>query len=192
MHHAFKEWAVICQLLAEGWQTLILRKGGIAERSLGFQVEHERFWLFPTWVHQQSQSVVPAALPVLEKVLGSQPPNGTITFTHFAEVVEVQRLTSEHQALGLGGQHFWTDETVRERFHYRQPGLFALVVRVYAVPRPVALPNTPTYDGCRSWVRLERDLPTDGAAAVLTDAEFSQRRALIAAALAAERGASAP
>ena len=28
---ALKEWAVICDLLATGRQTLVLRKGGIAE-----------------------------------------------------------------------------------------------------------------------------------------------------------------
>jgi hypothetical protein len=37
---ALKEWAVICQALAEGRQTILLRKGGIAEPGGAFRVEH--------------------------------------------------------------------------------------------------------------------------------------------------------
>ena len=39
IRHAFKEWAVICKVLAEGRQALILRKGGIAERFQRFYLE---------------------------------------------------------------------------------------------------------------------------------------------------------
>ena len=61
LKHAFKEWAVICQALADGKQALILRKGGIAEAGDDFQVEHTRFWLFPTFVHQQRDGIKPEA-----------------------------------------------------------------------------------------------------------------------------------
>lgn len=179
MRHAFKEWAVICQVLAEGWQTLVLRKGGIADGSAGFQVEHERFWLFPTYVHQQATGIVPPALPVLEKTQRDQPGGDKVRLAHFAEVVEVLHLKDESKALALGGLHFWSDDAVRQRFHYRRPGLFALVVRVFAMPQALVLPNTSEYDGCRSWVTLDQDVATTGAAPVLTDAEFDQRRALI-------------
>ena len=59
--HAFKEWAVICRALAEGKQALILRKGGIAETGGEFAVEHTRFWLFPTYTHQQRDGIRPEA-----------------------------------------------------------------------------------------------------------------------------------
>ena len=50
LHWALKEWAVICRALAEGRQSLLLRKGGIAEAGGAFQVEQPRFWLLPTYV----------------------------------------------------------------------------------------------------------------------------------------------
>ncbi len=37
---AMKEWAAVCLALAEGRQSLLLRKGGIAEGSGGFRMEH--------------------------------------------------------------------------------------------------------------------------------------------------------
>ena len=53
MRFGFKEWAVICRALAIGRQALILRKGGIAEGRAGFAFQHEEFFLFPTWFHEQ-------------------------------------------------------------------------------------------------------------------------------------------
>ncbi len=68
LKHAFKEWAVICQALALGRQALILRKGGIAESTGDFQLEQTRFWLFPTYAHQQHAGIKPEAVPLLERV----------------------------------------------------------------------------------------------------------------------------
>ena len=53
----FKEWQVVCDALAEGRQTVILRKGGIHEGREGFSFAHERFYLFPTRFHATSEQV---------------------------------------------------------------------------------------------------------------------------------------
>ncbi len=45
---AFKEWEGIVAALGQGAQTILLRKGGIAEGRAGFRPEHDKFWLFPT------------------------------------------------------------------------------------------------------------------------------------------------
>ena len=39
----FKEWALVCAALGSGAQTLILRKGGIAEGRAGFAFKHPEF-----------------------------------------------------------------------------------------------------------------------------------------------------
>jgi hypothetical protein len=170
---ACKEWAVICRVLAEGRQALLLRKGGIAEQAGDFRLEHGHFWLFPTYVHQQRDGVKPEALPLLEQVEKDKPPAGTIRLTHFAEVPGVYQTRDLVPALLLNHLHLWSEETVRSRFAYRQPGLNVLPVRVYRAAEAVELPDTAYYAGCRSWVELERELPTDGAAPVLDDAAFN-------------------
>ena len=53
MSVAFKEWALVCEALGNGRQSLILRKGGIAEGRDGFAFKHPNFFLFPTWFHEQ-------------------------------------------------------------------------------------------------------------------------------------------
>src|SRR3982751_3462271 len=53
----FKEWAVVCEALGQGRQSVILRKGGIAEGQEGFSFKHSEFFLFPTWFHEQPHKV---------------------------------------------------------------------------------------------------------------------------------------
>jgi hypothetical protein len=172
LQHAFKEWAVICRALAEGRQALILRKGGIAEASGDFQLEHTRFWLFPTYVHQQRMGIKPEAVPLLEQVEAEKPADGVLRLTHFAEVAGVYHLHDMVGALLLRQFHLWSDETVEARFAYRRPGLYVLPVRVYRASGVHELPDAPAYAGCRSWVELERELSTAGAVPVLTDEAF--------------------
>jgi hypothetical protein len=172
LQHALKEWAVICLALAEGRQALLLRKGGIAEEAGAFQLAHTRFWLFPTYVHQQETGIKSEALPLLRQAEGERPPAGVVRLSHFAEAAGVYQLHDIVGVLRLRPFHYWSDETVQARFTYRRPGLSALAVRVYRAAQVFELPDTAAYAGCRSWVELDRELATAGAAPVLDDAAF--------------------
>lgn len=172
LQHAFKEWAVICEALGQGMQALILRKGGIAENEGEFAVQETRFWLYPTFVHQQDDGIQDEARPLLEKVLANRPPAGKVRLQLWAEVTCAYRIRAELPALLLSHLHYWSEETVRKRFHYRMPGLFVLVVRVYRSPQAIEIDELPAYEGCRSWVALEKPLSTEGSTSVLEDDSF--------------------
>jgi hypothetical protein len=184
LRHAFKEWAVICRALAEGRQALILRKGGIAEPGGTFRVEQPRFWLYPTYVHQQAEGITAEARPLLEQALAERPPEGMLRLSHFAEVAKVWHLTELAAVEKLAPLHCWSPAAVRARFEYRQPGLFVLAVRVWRVPEIYELPETPAYAGCKSWVELEREVSTAEAAAVLSDGQFAVQLREVEAVLA--------
>ena len=186
-HIAFKEWAVICAALAEGRQTLILRKGGIHEGRGGFQVEHREFWLFPTYVHQDEEGLIEQARPLLEPARDKRPPEDIVRIGHYVAVEEPLEIPDVAAALALAGHHIWSARTVEMRFHYRRPGLHVLPVRVYRMPQPFELPNSAYFAGCRSWVELPMDLPTSGAVPVLEDEEFARRLAAIRQAVSARR-----
>jgi hypothetical protein len=174
LQHAFKEWAVICRALAQGRQALILRKGGIAETTGDFRLEHTRFWLYPTYVHQQRDGIKPEALDLLEQVEAERPPHGVVRLSHFAEVTGVYHVHDLAAALLLDELHLWSGATVKARFAYRRPGLYVLPVRVYRAAQIVELAETSYYTGCKSWVELERELPTDGAVSVLDEEHLNQ------------------
>ncbi len=165
---AFKEWASVCAALGSGRQTLILRKGGIDEGPRGFQPEHSAFWLYPTHVHETEQGVKEASrLP--------EPAEDSIAIDILALVAWVGRVEDERVLDGLESYHVWTPETVAKRFHYRSPGLWVLVARMFHRHDPVSVPITPEHAGCKTWVPLDPPIATDGARPVLDEETFQAR-----------------
>lgn len=186
---ALKEWAVVCRALADGRQTLLIRKGGIEEIKAGFQVSHRDFWLFPTYVHQNAADLIQAARAEFAEVQATQPPAGSIPLQLYATVEDAVKVLDLERLRSLEGCHILSWDCVSSRFHYRnKPGVHVMTVRVYRHPTVITLPNTPGYDGCVSWVDLDTALETDSCTPVLSDAQFAARLADIRARLA---GASA-
>ncbi len=66
---AFKEWAVTVRALSEGEQLITLRKGGIQEDNKHFELEHDRFFLYPTFDHQRNDLVRESHHPELRRAL---------------------------------------------------------------------------------------------------------------------------
>jgi hypothetical protein len=172
--YALKEWAVICKALAESQQSLILRKGGLVEPEEEFQVQHKRFWLYPTYVHQQRAGIKPEYSTLLDLAETDKPPAGKIRLSHFAEVEGIYKLHDMVGALLLSPFHIYSEETVHGRFAYRTPGLLAILLRVYRAAEIAELPDSDRYSGCRSWVELEREVPTGAAVPVLDDRAFEE------------------
>lgn len=171
---AFKEWAAVCGALAAGRQTVILRKGGIAEAGDEFTPEHPEFLLYPTFFHEHRVGVKPEFAALFDAAEQSRPAAGTIRFTHFVKVTKVQRVTSLDDALALDRFHALNADVVKQRFHYRTPGLFALTVRVFALAEPQVRPERSEYAGCKTWVELAEPVPTAGATPVLSDDDFAR------------------
>jgi len=150
MSIAFKEWAIICDTLGSGEQSIILRKGGIHEGRDGFSFKHPEFFLFPTLFHEQiARTRLPASTPIPAGV------GGEIGIGQFARVEWTATITSLETALGLRGFHVWNEEVVRERFHYDEaPGLHLAFLRVFRCEPRWAFPDEAKYGGCRSWVTI--------------------------------------
>ncbi len=181
---AFKEWAVVVEALGRGEQIVILRKGGLAEGAGGFQVEHERFLLFPTQFHQQRERVVESAQRRFDELAPSLTPAESVRIEFAAEVVAWRKVGSLAAAERLRGQHIWRDEVIAERFDWGgERAIFALALRVRRLSRVHELPLLPAYGGCKSWVELAEDIPTEGAAPVLDESAFTARLAAFLAAL---------
>src|SRR5262245_58889581 len=92
---AFKEWAAICAALAEGRQSIIIRKGGIHEGREGFRVAHDEFWLFPTYVHEAAAGLIDDAQPLLERAAAVRPREGTLHLAQYAVFTDVFEVCDE-------------------------------------------------------------------------------------------------
>ena len=109
---AFKEWALVCEALGSGNQSLLLRKGGIAEGREGFGFEHGEFFLFPTWYHGQVDKV-----RYEQAVLPEQVPD--CVTVNYAVTIEWSGLIRDKEAVQrLSELHVLAASVVDERFEY--------------------------------------------------------------------------
>jgi hypothetical protein len=142
----FKEWSLVCNALGHGTQSVILRKGGIAEGREGFSFRRE-FFLFPTFFHEQIAKVRIAAADIAA-------PGNTIAIRWYAKVERALRINSVAIAEALAPLHILSIEVVRERFGYKGDGLNVAFVRIFEVSPVWVLQNEKRFAGCRSWIDL--------------------------------------
>ena len=149
---AFKEWAVICRALITGRQDIILRKGGIVEPGGSFQLLADEFYLFPTFVHQSKDHLIPSAQDLLITIDEDRPPEGTVEFRHRIHVTESFTISQPDELAALRPRHVWSDNIVNERFNRWQKNLHVLVVTVSPVTPVIQIPWDDSYGGCKSWI----------------------------------------
>jgi hypothetical protein len=189
---AFKEWAVTVRALAEGEQLLTLRKGGIRETDKHFALEHDRFFLYPTFDHQRYDLVRESHQPELSRALeegvwaDGEPPAGALTLDGdisqpdrvriraWAEVAAHFTVTDRRAVEALSPYYVWTTDYAEKRLAWkRRHPLHVILLRAYRIPRPVTVKVREEYGGCRSWLELTRELPFEGTP-VLSDEEFER------------------
>ena len=189
---AFKEWAVTVRALAEGEQLITLRKGGIRESEKRFRVEHERFFLYPTFDHQRRDLVRASHVPELDRALEEgvwpegEPPAEALTqdglipqpdrvrIRAWAELADQFTITDPRCVDALSPFYVWSTDYAEKRLAWkRRHPLHVLLLRTYRIPRPVTVRVKDEYGGCRSWLDLQRDLPFEGTP-VLSDCEFER------------------
>ena len=174
-NRAFKEWAVVCRALAGGRQIVILRKGGIAEGPRGFEVTDRQFLLFPTYLHQSADGVVPEWRGELAAA-SIDPSPGKVILSHVAVVSSWVRIRTLETLRAMKGLHIWSDAVVEERFHrWAEESVIALMVRVHALPRPAVVESLDSYAGCKSWITLAEPVALEGSTPVLSDEQFDQK-----------------
>jgi hypothetical protein len=195
---AFKEWAVTVRALAEGEQLLTLRKGGIREPEKNFKLNHQRFFLYPTFDHQRTDLVRESHRPELARALeegvwsdGEPHPQALnrgeevgqpdrVRIRAWAEVADHFTITDRRALDGLSPFYVWTTDYAEKRLSWkRRHPLHVILLRTYRIPRPVTVKVRDEYTGCRSWLELTRELPFEGTP-VLSDEEFGRAHEEIA------------
>jgi hypothetical protein len=156
---AFKEWTLICDALGRGAQSIILRKGGIAEGRAGFRFQHGEFLLFPTLFHEQVKKLrLPGDAP-----LPAPRTDGQIEVRLRAHVEWTDDVTDWEKVRALAPYHLWQESEIEKRFRQDEKAMVSLAfVRVFRLAEPFVFPDSPRFGGCRSWVEVP-DLPPDAA-----------------------------
>ena len=183
MTPGFKEWTLVCQALGEGRQSLIIRKGGIAEGRAGFRFQHEAFLLFPTLFHEQVAKLKFRA----DTQLPAARADGQHEVAFRARVEWTRDVTDLDVARRLAPFHWWQESEIEKRFRYEEekgnPGVSVAFVRIDALQPPLVFPDSPKYGGCRSWIQLPDPAPETTFTPVLDDATHRAREQEILEAL---------
>ena len=162
---ALKEWAIVCDFLADGKSCLVLRKGGINEHGGPgrFDLAFERFLMFPAWEHERLDWIKPDWMPgaapggeanmtPVRKGVGEPE---EIVFRGYAEVADIWEVPSREAFDSLDDLHGWLPPQIDMRFDYKpERPLFLIALRAFRLSEPVVVPNREDYAGCKSWVPL--------------------------------------
>ena len=181
---AFKEWAVSCDALATGRQTVLIRKGGIREEGGVFRIQEQEFFLLPTYEHQKSKLLQPQYVTRLQELAAGGMDRANVTLSAYAVVDTIVVAKDEEQVAGLAEEHIWNETFVKMRFDFNPyDPLYLVLLRTYRLHDPIMLPVMPDYNGCKSWITLERPISTEGAMPTLGDEAFGTRKEAILSAL---------
>ncbi len=172
LRHALKEWAVAVAALERGDTALVVRKGGIREKS--FAVPEARFFFFKSYEHQNEDQLKPAYHDLL-RCIPDRPDDGPVILTSFAEVAGTYEVSEAEELEALDPHHVWTHEYAESRLKWRpKKPLTVLVLRTFLLPEPVELAYRPEYGGCKSFIDLLQEVPTADARPALDDAAFEK------------------
>ena len=164
---ALKEWgAVVCALL-DGRQTLLLRKGGIAEKAFTVEGGGSPFVVFPTVAHSHTERVRPEHQDLLAPGAAEvDEDRNTFWVRAGLTIVAAVPVRRPENLPEIEDLHIWTAQSIREdRLDFRpRHQLQALVVRAVALAQPVELGRVDAYGGCRSWVEVPVNVDGGGAA----------------------------
>jgi hypothetical protein len=159
-HTALKEWANVIDALGRGEQMILIRKGGIADPKFG--VEAERFYLYPTFFHQQQ----------------SEPEE--VSITHWCEVVRHWRVNDLETLYRIQPLVVMSRETLETRYRFRpDQALHVIGVRTFALPHPRAVGVKQEYLGCRSWVSIDDEIDVEGSVPALNESELQERLSVV-------------
>ena len=189
MNVALKEWSLVCDLLVQGHQIALLRKGGIHDPHRGtFTLDHPSFLLYPNAEHQSPNLIHPHLHGALRADAPTPREDKEVIIPGYCHVTDVLPITDPIRAHALTTHTCWTEAFFAQRLAYKpERPLLLILTRAYRFPEPLRLPYHKTYAGCRSWVPL-RDPLDDAlvadAAPALDDATYAARRHTILSAIA--------
>lgn len=172
LRHALKEWAVAVEALERGETALVVRKGGIREKT--FAVPKTRFLFFKSYEHQKADQLKPAYHELLRSI-PQRRDDEPVIFTSFAEVYRAYEVSEAEELEALDPHHIWTHEYAESRLKWRpKKPLTILVLRTYLLPEPIVLDYRDSYGGCKSWIELEESVPTAGSRPALEEPSFEK------------------
>ncbi len=144
MSLGFKELASVCEAIAAGRQSILLRKAGLRESTADSVFESRSFYLLPTQYHEKGRN-------------GAQDGFAVSLRVHVIQSGDLLDWTAVERLLPLTA---YDPETIREHFNSRDEKLLHFAhIRAFRLEPVWHLPSSPSLSGCRSWFELPAPPP---------------------------------
>lgn len=171
---AVKIWSVLARHLREGGSIVTLHKS--------WEMKNDAFAILPTYAGQDLEAIKPDVWMSLRQELKA-PLEGHAYIRAYAEVVEALEIRSTSALGAIEGGHGLTRREAERLYQADEPGLVALVLRVYRLPRSYKFANAAENEGEGELVSLPFDVAVENLDPVLEDAAFELRHERLRAAL---------
>ena len=139
MNMGFKELSSVCDAIAQGQQSILLRKAGLRESTAesGFQTKH--FYLLPTQYHEKNGQASRDGFHIRVRV----------------EVIQSGDLFQWSNIEKLLPLTAYDPKSIREHFESRDQKLLHFAhIRAFLLDPEWHLPSSAALSGCRSWFEL--------------------------------------
>jgi hypothetical protein len=168
-HVAVKTWSVIARFLHEG--------AGIVALQKAWDSELRDFLLLPWYSGQDPDALKPAVWMAWRHELKA-PLGGHAYIRDCAQVVEALPIQSAGALNLFDSEHALTLVEAQRRYESGKPGLVALVLRVYHLPRSYKLYNITSRER-GEFIPTPFDVALDDLTPAVEDDEFERRRSRI-------------
>ena len=139
MTHGFKELASVCQAIAAGRQSILLRKAGLRESTSESGFQTSSFYLLPTHYHEKN----------------TKEPGSNFQISVRVDVLRSGDLLDWAQIEKLLPFTSYDPETLRQHFESRDEKLLHFAqIQAFILSPLWQLSHSPSLSGCRSWFEL--------------------------------------
>ncbi len=167
---AVKTWSVIARDLHEGGSIVMLHKA--------WDSKNQEFVIFPSYAGQDPDAIKPDTWMSWRHEL-KPPKEGHTRIRDCAEIVETIPIQSVGALAAIDREHALTGVEAARRFHLGEPGLVAVVLRMYQLPRTYKFKNVSENEGDALFVPLPFDVDFEGVLPAVDDDDFERRRAVL-------------
>lgn len=171
---AVKMWSVLARDLHEGASIVVLQKA--------WDSNNEEFIIFPSYSGQDPDAIRPDVWMTWRHEL-KPPMAGHTRIRNYAEVVAAIPLHSAGAIGRIESEQGLTRVEAARRFASGEPGLVALVLRVYQLSRTYKFNNVADNEGDGQFVPLPWDVELTELTPAVDDEDFERRLAAVKAVL---------
>lgn len=179
---AYKEWAAVIRGLEEGDQICLLRKGPLREPR--FSLERRRFWLLPTYAHQEEEKIQPPYRKYLDETAEHQAEAGEdhVRVNSWFQARTLITIRKNQRLNWLTDHTIYSPRCFQHRFQVGPAqAIHLLVGRAYTLSEPRFLQKQPDYSSCSAqdgsiWTELRQRIPMEAGNPAVSQQEFETRK----------------